>query len=160
MRTFDFAPLFRSSVGFDRLFDFLARPEHGEPSAALPAYDIEKASEDAYRITLAVAGFAPGEIEVTQNDTALLVAGRANDRDGGRRYLHRGIARRSFRLTYALAEHVQVTGAILENGLLTIDLRREVPDAGRPRRIAIDGATVAIGQDNAPSRTEGESRAA
>ncbi|GJE27925.1 Hsp20 family protein [Methylobacterium organophilum] len=160
MRTYDVAPLFRSSVGFDRLFDLLTQAERAEASAAWPPYNIEKVAEDAYRITMAVAGFTPDEIELTQHDTALLVSGQRKGQEGERQYLHRGIAARTFRQTFNLAEHVKVTGASLENGLLTIDLKREVPEALKPRRIAIGGTQAAVGQDNAPAQIEGEAKAA
>ncbi len=160
MRTHDVAPLFRSSVGFDRVFDLLAQAERTEASAAWPPYNIEKVAEDAYRITMAVAGFTPDEIELTQHDTALLVSGQKKSQEGERQYLHRGIAARTFRQTFNLAEHVKVTGASLENGLLTVELKREVPEALKPRRITIDGTQAAVGQDNAPAQIEGEAKAA
>jgi molecular chaperone IbpA len=160
MRTYDVAPLFRSSVGFDRLLDLLTQAERVEPSAAWPPYNIEKVAEDEYRITMAVAGFSPEDIELTQHDTTLLVAGQRKGQDGEHQYLHRGIAARTFRQTFDLAEHVKVTGASLENGLLTVDLKREVPEALKPRRIAISGAQGAVGQDNKPVQIEGEANAA
>ncbi|CAO4184729.1 Hsp20 family protein [Methylorubrum extorquens] len=160
MRTYDVAPLFRSSVGFDRVFDLLAQAERAEASAAWPPYNIEKVAEDEYRITMAVAGFTADEIELTQHDTALLVSGQRKGQEGERQYLHRGIAARTFRQTFNLAEHVKVTGAALENGLLTVDLKREVPEALKPRRIAIGGTQAALGQDNAPAQIEGEAKAA
>ena len=160
MRTCDVAPLFRSSVGFDRLFDLLAQAERAEASAAWPPYNIEKVAEDAYRITMAVAGFTADEIELTQHDTALLVSGQRKGQEGERQYLHRGIAARTFRQTFNLAEHVKVTGASLENGLLKVELKREVPEALKPRRIAIDGTQAPVGQDNAPAQIEGEAKAA
>ncbi|MFE1599892.1 Hsp20 family protein [Methylobacterium sp. ID0610] len=160
MRTYDVAPLFRSSVGFDRLFDLLSQAERAEASAAWPPYNIEKVAEDEYRITMAVAGFTPDEIELTQHDTTLLVSGQKKGQEGERQYLHRGIAARTFRQTFNLAEHVKVTGASLENGLLTVDLKREVPEALKPRRIAIGGVQAAVGQDDAPARIEGKAKAA
>jgi len=150
MRTFDFSPLYRSTVGFDRLFSLL---DQAETSAAWPPYDIEKVSEDAYRITMAVAGFAQDEIELTQHDTTLLVTGQKKAQEGERQYLHRGIAGRTFRQSFNLAQHVRVTGASLDNGLLTVELKREVPEAFKPRRIAIGGTGTAIGQDNASAET-------
>ena len=156
MRTYDVAPLFRSSVGFDRIFDLLTQAERAEASAAWPPYNIEKVAEDEYRITMAVAGFTPDEIELTQHDTALLVSGQRKGQEGERQYLHRGIAARTFRQTFNLAEHVKVTGASLENGLLTVDLKREVPEALKPRSIAIGGTQASVGQDNAPVQIEGE----
>jgi molecular chaperone IbpA len=160
MRTFDVAPLYRSTVGFDRLFSLLDQAARSDASATWPPYDIEKVAENAYRITLAVAGFAPDEIELTQNDTTLLVSGQRKDKEGERQLLHRGIATRQFRQTFNLAEHVKVTGANLEHGLLTIELVREVPEALKPRRIAIGGASSAAGQDNAPAQIEGKANAA
>src|SRR3954468_8018212 len=117
MRTYDVAPLFRSSVGFDRLLALLAQRERVEACAAWPRYNIEKVAEDEYRITMAVAGFSPEDIELTQHDTSLLVSGRRKGQDGEHQYLHHGIAARTFRQTFDLAEHVKVTGASLENGL-------------------------------------------
>ncbi|TGE01114.1 Hsp20 family protein [Methylobacterium nonmethylotrophicum] len=152
MRTFDFAPLYRSTVGFDRLFALIDQAARVEPSTQWPPYDIEKVAEDAYRITMAVAGFTQDEIELTQHDTTLVVTGQRKDRDGERQYLHRGIAARAFRQTFNLADHVRVTGAVLEHGLLTVELKREVPEALKPRRIAIGGLQAARGQDNAPAQ--------
>lgn len=158
MRTYDVAPLFRSTVGFDRLFDLLDQANRVEPTATWPPYNIERLGDDRYRITMAVAGFEPREVELTQHDTSLLVVGQKKAAEGERQYLHRGIAARSFRQTFNLAEHVKVTGATLENGLLTVDLIREVPEALKPRRIAIDGAEA--GRDDAPARIEGRAEAA
>jgi molecular chaperone IbpA len=154
MRTYDFAPLYRSTVGFDRLFSMLDQAARVEPSTQWPPYDIEKVADDAYRITMAVAGFSQDEIELTQHDTTLLVTGQKKDKDGEREYLHRGIAARAFRQSFSLADHVKVTGASLENGLLAVDLKREVPEALKPRRIAIGGTRTAIGQDNALAQVE------
>lgn len=162
MRTYDVSPLYRSSVGFDRLIDLLAQADRVEPTTAWPPYNIERAGEDQYRITMAVAGFTPDKIELTQHDTSLLVTGQRKGQDGERQYLHRGIAARTFRQSFNLAEHVKVTGASLENGLLTVELRREVPEALKPRRISIEGASAqaAVGQDNAPAQIEQEAKAA
>lgn len=160
MRTFDFAPLYRSTVGFDRLFSLLDQSAQADPSATWPPYNIERVAADSYRITMAVAGFSPDEIELTQHDTALHVAGQKASQEGERQYLHRGIAARSFRQTFNLADHVKVTGASLENGLLTVNLTREVPEALKPRRIAIGGAQSALGQDNAPAPVEDRAAAA
>ncbi len=160
MRTYDFPPLYRSTVGFDRLFSMLDQAARVEPSTQWPPYDIEKVADDAYSITMAVAGFSPDEIELTQHDTTLLVTGQKKDKDGEREFLHRGIAARSFRQTFNLADHVKVTGASLENGLLAVELRREVPEALKPRRIAIGGTQAAVGQDNAPARIEDRAKAA
>jgi molecular chaperone IbpA len=160
MRTYDVSPLFRSSVGFDRLLELLNQAERVEPSAAWPPYNIEKVSEDQYRITMAVAGFTPEEIELVQQDTVLLVSGQKAAPEGERHYLHRGIAARTFRQTFNLAEHVRVVSAALENGLLTVALKREVPEALKPRRIAIGGAATASGQDNAPAQIAPDAEAA
>jgi molecular chaperone IbpA len=160
MRTFDFAPLYRSTVGFDRLAALLDQATQAESSATWPPYNIEKAAEDEYRITMAVAGFTPDEIELTQHNTMLLVAGQKKGGDGERQYLHRGIATRTFRQTFNLADHVKVTGAVLENGLLTVDLKREMPEALKPRRIAIGGMQASVGQDNAAGQIEDHAKAA
>ena len=165
MRTaLDFSPLYRSTVGFDRLFNLLDSTlgAADATSANWPPYNIERLGEDHYRITMAVAGFTPDEIELIQHDTALLVSGQRKGQEGERQYLHRGIAARTFRQSFNLAEHVKVTGASLENGLLTVELKREVPEALKPRRIAIDGAgsQAAVGQDNAPAQIEQEATAA
>jgi molecular chaperone IbpA len=148
MRTFDISPLYRSTVGFDRLFDMLDQTARLEPMTNWPPYNIEKAGDDQYRITMAVAGFSPDEIELTQHGSALLVTGHKGSEDD-KQYLHRGIATRAFKQTFNLADHVKVTGASLENGLLTVDLVREVPEALKPRRIEIATNTQPVmAQDN------------
>jgi molecular chaperone IbpA len=150
MRTLDFSPLYRSTVGFDHLFDMLDQAGRGEPLNNWPPYNIEKTGEDQYRITMALAGFSPDEIELVQHENRLLVAGQKHPEPEGVEVLHRGIATRAFKQTFNVADHVKVTGANLENGLLTIELVREVPEALRPRKIEIGGATgpKTIGQDN------------
>ncbi|MGU3358951.1 Hsp20 family protein [Methylobacterium sp. M6A4_1b] len=160
MRTLDFAPLYRSTVGFDRLFSLLDQATQAEASSTWPPYDIERVEDDAYRITMAVAGFGSDEIDLTQHDTTLLVTGQRKSSEGGRQLLHRGIAARTFRQSFSLADHVKVVDASLENGLLTIDLKREVPEALKPRRIPIGGTQSAVGQDNAQPRIEAERKAA
>ncbi|KQO69723.1 heat-shock protein [Methylobacterium sp. Leaf87] len=160
MRTLDFAPLYRSTVGFDRLFSLLDQATQAETSPTWPPYDIERVEDDAYRITMAVAGFAPDEIDLTQHDTTLQVTGQRKSSEGERQLLHRGIAARTFRQTFNLADHVKVVGANLENGLLTVNLKREVPEALKPRRIPIGGTQAAVGQDNAHPRIEAERKAA
>ena len=160
MRTLDFAPLYRSTVGFDRLFSMLDQATQAETSATWPPYDIERVADDDYRITMAVAGFAEDEIELTQHDTNLLVTGQRKSPEGERQILHRGIAARTFRQTFNLADHVKVVGANLENGLLTVDLKREVPEALKPRRIPIGGTQSAVGQDSAQLRIVDERKAA
>ena len=160
MRTLDFAPFYRSAVGFDRLFDMIDQASRVEASAAWPPYNIEKVGDHAYRVTVAVAGFAADEIELIQNGNALLVSGEKKDGDSERQYLHRGIAARQFRQTFNLADHVKVTGANLDNGLLTIDLAREVPEALKPRHIAIGGKQATASQDHAPAQIEHEDKVA
>ena len=160
MRTLDFAPLYRSTVGFDRLFSLLDEATRTEASSAWPPYDIERVEDDAYRITMAVAGFAPDEIDLTQHDTSLLVTGQRKSPEGGHQFLHRGIAARTFRQTFNLADNVKVIDATLENGLLTVDLKREVPEALKPRRIPIGGTQAAVGKDDARPRIEAERQAA
>lgn len=139
MRTFDldFAPLYRSAIGFDRIMDLLQSTLQSEPGDNYPPYNVEKTGEDAYRITLAVAGFGPEELTLTQQQNTLLVTGKKAS-DNGATYLYQGIAARAFDRRFSLADFVKVTGAHLENGLLAIDLAREVPEEMKPRRIAID----------------------
>ena len=138
MRTFDldFAPLYRSAIGFDRMMDLLQDALESEPSDNYPPYNIEKTGEDTYRITFAVAGFGLDDLSVTQEQNTLVVAGKRPD-DDGRTYLHQGIAGRAFLRRFGLADFVKVTGAHLENGLLSVDLVREMPEEMKPRRIAI-----------------------
>ncbi len=136
MRMIDFAPLSRSTIGFDRLFDLLDQTAAFEPNESFPAYDIERTGEDAYRITLAVPGFKLDEISIEGQPNLLVVSGqRSTDRGG--QYLHRGLKTRSFERRFNLADFVEVTGASLADGLLMIELKREVPEAMRPRRIEI-----------------------
>ena len=147
MRTaFDFTPYRRSMVGFDRVFDVLESATRGDLTEAnYPPYDIERLGDDAYRITLAVAGFADEEIELTAQQNLLVVSGRkaeSGDEDGASRFIHRGIATRAFERRFQLADFVQVKGATLAHGLLSVDLVREVPEAMKPRKVAIGGATV------------------
>ena len=136
MRTYDFSPLLRSAVGFDRMAQMMDSLPRGEDTG-YPPYNIEKLGEDAYRITMAVAGFGEDELEVSTKDTTLLVAGQAKEAEGQTTFLHRGIARRAFERRFALAEHIKINGAHLENGLLHVDLVREVPEAKKPRTIEI-----------------------
>jgi molecular chaperone IbpA len=153
---FDFSPLYRSTVGFDRLFDMLDQSTQVESMTNWPPYNIEKLGEDQYLITMAIAGFSPDEIELTQKESQLLVTGQKKGSDEGKLYLHRGIATRAFKQTFNLADHVKVTGANLENGLLTVELKREVPEALKPRRIEIKPGNGAksVGQDNQPAQIE------
>lgn len=143
MRTaFDFSPLYRSSVGFDRVFDLLENASRATTTIDnWPPYDIARTGDDDYRITMAVAGFSQDELSMTQEQNMLLVTGEKKDEDKAE-YLHRGIAGRGFERRFQLADHVKVTGAGLENGLLTIDLKRKIPEEMKPRRIEISGAAT------------------
>ncbi|WP_404709974.1 Hsp20 family protein [Sphingomonas sp. MMS24-J13] len=141
MRTFDFAPLLRTSIGFEnlnRLVDFATRGE----GDAYPPYNIEKVGEDAYRISMATAGFSRSELEITAQDNVLIVTGRAQEGTEAdkREFLHRGIAKRAFERRFQLADTIKVTGAAYNDGLLDIQLVREVPEHKKPRNIAIGSA--------------------
>ncbi len=145
MRTLDFAPLYRASVGFDQIADLMDRVLTSDVSQpSYPPYNIEKTSEDTYRISVAVAGFSEDELSVEVKERAVIISARKADGDQARTYLHRGIATRAFERKFALADHVQVTGAVHENGMLHVDLHREVPEALKPRQIAITSGTKAI----------------
>ncbi len=138
MQTFDLTPLFRSTVGFDRLTALLeASAQWAEAANGYPPYNIEKLGDDQYRITLAIAGFREDELAIEVRENALLIEGRKAEADNGHAYLYRGIAGRSFRRQFHLADHVKVVGASLDNGLLVVDLVRELPEAMKPRRIPI-----------------------
>jgi len=137
MRNFDLAPLYRATVGFDRIADLMDRALVGDTATTYPPYNIEKTADHAYRISIAVAGFAPDELAVEVKENTLHVAARKAAETVERTYLHRGIATRAFERRFALADHVKVTGAIHENGMLHIDLVRETPEALKPRRIEI-----------------------
>ena len=144
MRTnFDFAPFRRSTVGFDRVFDLLESTARVDPTESYPPFDIERESEDSYRITLAVAGFRPDEIEIVAHNNQLTVTGRKAEEKEAGQYLYRGIATRAFERRFQLADFVQVRDASFDNGLLRIALQREVPEAMKPRRISIKGASHA-----------------
>jgi molecular chaperone IbpA len=148
MRTFDFTPYYRSTVGFDRLFDLLDQSIRSD----WPPYNIEKKGEDQYRITMTIAGFAPNEIELVQHGGTLLVTGQKGEQP---EFLHQGIPL-SFKQSFNLAEHVKVIGANVEHGLLTIDLVREVPEQLKPRRIEIGtrAETKAAKQENQPKQID------
>jgi molecular chaperone IbpA len=144
MRTFDFTPFSRSSIGFDHLFDLLNNPQLTEDQGGYPPYDIVRTGSDSYRIAVAIAGFTPDEITVTSQQNLLTLEGRkANDDD--RQYLHRGISARAFTRRFNLEDHVEVEQANYDNGLLQIDLVRKIPEAMKPRKIA-------IGSGNQPSK--------
>jgi molecular chaperone IbpA len=145
MRTFDFTPLYRSTVGFDRLASLLDQALSSDAGQnTYPPYNIEKTGEDAYRITLAVAGFADDELSVEVRDGQLVVTGRKAETEEKANVLHRGIATRAFERRFQLADHVRAVEAATENGLLHIDLVREVPEALKPRKIEITSAKPAI----------------
>ena len=147
MTHFDFSPLFRSSVGFDRLMRLVENSvQQAESVNGYPPYNIEKSGEDQYRITVAVAGFGEDELALEVNQNVLMIEGRKKEGEGEAAYLYRGIAGRSFKRQFQLADHVKVNDARLNNGLLVVDLVRELPEAMKPRRIAIstaDPATIA-----------------
>jgi molecular chaperone IbpA len=136
---FDFSPLYRSSIGFDRMFDLLENASRVETTESWPPYDITKTGDDTYRITMAVAGFVQDDLEISAQPNLLIVSARKRAEARGE-YLHRGIAARPFTRHFELADHVKVTAATLVNGLLTIELQRELPEAMKPRRIAISSS--------------------
>ena len=138
MRTYDFAPLWRSTIGFDRLFDLLDETQRAAEDN-YPPYNIERLGEDRYQISLALAGFSPDEIAITAEQNVLTVEGRKADKEQ-HEYLYQGISARPFKRQFNLADYVQVKGASFDNGLLRVELVREIPEAMKPRRIAIGGA--------------------
>ncbi len=146
MRNFDLAPLYRATVGFDRfadLVDTVLRTEAGnQPS--YPPFNIEKTADDAYRISIAAAGFREEDLNIEVRENALIVSARKAESDENRTYLHRGIANRAFERRFHLADHVRVDGARLENGMLDIELVREIPEALKPRRIEIAGPKAKV----------------
>jgi molecular chaperone IbpA len=138
MDRFDFSPLFRSTIGFDRLTRLVDAASRVDNAAlAYPPYNIEKTGEDAYRVTMAVAGFSPDEIDVTVHQNTLLVTGKSKKEEDESRFLHRGIARRAFERRFSLADHIKVVGASLDNGMLHVDLVHQVPEEAKPRKIEI-----------------------
>jgi molecular chaperone IbpA len=149
MNGFDFAPLFRSAIGFDRL----ARLVDSAEAPSYPPYNIEKTGEDSYRLTMAVAGFRPEDLEIVVQDNALVISGRIQAEGSQAQVLYRGIAGRAFERRFVLAEHIVVEGADLQNGLLHVGLKRVVPEALKPRRIAIGSGTPApqIAANGAPA---------
>ncbi|MEV4608822.1 Hsp20 family protein [Neorhizobium sp. LMR1-1-1.1] len=156
MRTdLDFAPLYRSSVGFDRVFNLLTNAQRLHAVDSWPLYDIVKTGENDYRIEMAVAGFGEEDLEITQERNVLIVKGQKTETKEGD-YLHRGIAGRSFERKFELADHVRVEDASLANGLLQVSLKREVPEAMKPRKVAIGGATF----QNEPLQLEADRQVA
>ncbi len=153
MRTFDLAPLYRATVGFDRIADLMDRALSADVAqTTYPPYNIEKTAENAYRISLAVAGFSEGELLVEVRENALIVQAAKAPDTTERSYLHRGIAARGFERSFALADHVRVSGAVQADGMLHIDLVREVPEALKPRRIEI-GTTPQVHTIEATTNT-------
>ena len=139
MRAVDFTPLLRSSIGFENLNRLVEFATRGDAAEAFPPYNIEKLTQDAYRISMAVAGFSRDELDLTVQENTLIVTGRAapQPEDEKREFLHRGIAKRAFERRFSLADTIKVTGASFENGLLNIELVREVPEHKKPRKIEI-----------------------
>jgi molecular chaperone IbpA len=157
MRSTDYAPLYRSTVGFDRLFDMLENGVRTE----WPPYNIEKTSENDYRITMAIAGFSPEEVELTQHGPELVVVGQKQPDQNDRQILHRGLAIGNFKQVFKLADHMKVANATLENGLLSVDLVREIPEELKPRRIGIAASLGDTGKKKQISQnTEAPSKAA
>ncbi|RMH43289.1 MAG: heat-shock protein [Alphaproteobacteria bacterium] len=157
MRSLDLSPLFRATIGFDQLadmFDRIMATDVGQ--SGYPPYNIEKTAEDAYRISVAVAGFSEDELNVEVKDNELVISGRKKEDDEKRTYLHRGIATRAFEKHFQLADHVHVTGATLRDGMLHVDLIREVPEALKPRRIEINSGTSIEGTIIDAKRIEGK----
>jgi molecular chaperone IbpA len=137
MHAFDLSPLMRAAIGFDRMARLAETARAAAEGPAYPPYNIEMTAEDSYVLTMAVAGFGPNDIELTAQENTLVIAGKAPESQDERRLLYRGIAGRAFERRFVLADHIVVEGASLENGLLHVTLRREVPEALKPRRIAI-----------------------
>ncbi len=152
MRSLDFSPLFRSTIGFDRVFDLLDSVSRYDTAQTFPPYNIERNDENHYRISLAVAGFGEKDLNVEMRDGVLTVQGKRGDEAEKTDYLYQGIAGRAFERRFQLAEHVEVKGAKLENGLLHVDLERVVPEERKPRRVPINGGNVQV--------IEGEAKAA
>ena len=151
MRSYDFAPLYRSAIGFDRLASLFDEAQRADAQPSYPPYNIELVSEDRYRIAMAVAGFERAEIDIEAENDTLKIVGRKQRDETRRTYLHRGIAARDFEHSFKLADHVRVVSARLDNGLLDIELVREIPEALKPRKIVIDGSenVHALGQRQA-----------
>jgi len=156
MRTFDLAPLYRATVGFDQIADLMDRALTDTSTAATyPPYNIEKTADDGWRISIAVAGFSDADLNVEMRESALIVTAKKATDDEDRTYLHRGIATRAFERRFALADHVRVTGASHVDGMLHIDLMREVPEALKPRRIEIANGGWGLRSSRIPLSTFG-----
>lgn len=144
---FSLAPLFRSSVGFDRFNDLFESALRNEPGSSYPPYNVEKRADDQYRIVIAAAGFQEEDLELQVEKGVLTVSGGKRDADDSVTYLHQGIAQRAFKLSFRLADHIEVKAAGLSNGLLNIDLLRTVPEEAKPKRIPINGVQQAVLQN-------------
>jgi len=142
MRSYDFSPLYRSAIGFDRLAQLFDSAQRADSQPSYPPYNIELVAEDKYRITMAVAGFSSAEIDIEAENDTLKIVGRKQKEEGAANFLHRGIAARDFEQRCQLANHIKVVGAQMENGLLNIELVREVPEALKVRKIEINAANV------------------
>jgi len=149
MTTYDFAPLFRTAIGFDRLARLMDTATSAPDASSYPPYNIERTGEDTYRLTMAVAGFKPEELDLVVKDNTMVVSGKASNEGQTGEMLYRGIAGRAFERRFVLADHIVVDGADLQNGLLHVGLKRVVPEALKPRRIAIGGNTAkAVANDS------------
>jgi molecular chaperone IbpA len=156
MTTFDFAPLFRTAIGFDRLARLADTASASAEVQTYPPYNIEKTGDDSYRLTMAVAGFSPSDLDITVKDNTLLISGRVTAEGPGAEVLYRGIAGRAFERRFVLADHMLVEGADLRDGLLHVGLKRVVPEALKPRKIAIGGAapTTIANDTSAPAASD------
>ena len=151
MTSFDFAPLFRTAIGFDRMARLMDSAAASAEASGYPPYNIERLAEDSYRLTMAVAGFRPDDIELVVKDNTLTVSGRIAQEPGTAEVLYRGIAGRAFERRFVLADHMVVEGADLQNGLLYVGLKRVVPEALKPRRIPVGGAVASTQIANDPA---------
>jgi molecular chaperone IbpA len=147
MTTFDFSPLFRTAIGFDRMARLMDNAISGAEAPSYPPYNIEKTGDDTYRLTMAVAGFRPEDLDLTVKENTLVISGRVAGEANKGEVLYRGIAGRAFERRFVLADHIVVEGADLANGLLHVGLKRVVPEALKPRKIAIGSASSAIAND-------------
>lgn len=144
MRAYDFSPLYRSAIGFDRLAQLFDQAQRADAQPSYPPYNVELVTEDRYRITMAVAGFDRAELDIETERDTLTIIGRKQKEEATRTFLHRGIAARDFEQRFQLADHVKVVNAQLDNGLLNIELVREIPETMKPRKIAIGGDTLQV----------------
>jgi len=160
MRTIDLTPMYRSVVGFDRLAQMLEAAAKADAGGGYPPYNIETTGENAFRVEIAVAGFTPEELEIEARENVLTVKGRKTANDEAKRYLHRGLAARNFERRFQLADYVQVTEAALANGLLSVSLKRELPEALKPRRIEIASVSPQVGASASGALIEGGVQAA